>query len=102
MAATMDRARITSVVLQSIRTLNLSREPADQLPEAVDAPLFGTGSPLDSLGLVSLLIEVEEMLQEQGFDVALSDERAMSQTRSPFRTVASLIAYIEASIAESS
>ena len=57
----------------------------------------GAGSPLDSLGLVSLLIEVEEGLRDAGWEISLSDERAVSQRHSPFRTVQTLAAYIEQS-----
>ena len=38
---------------------------------------------LDSLGLVSLLIDIEDSLRDAGIDVMLSDARAMSQKRSP-------------------
>ena len=52
-----------------------------------EAPIFGPDSPLDSLGLVGLLLDIEEGLQAIGCDVVLSDERAVSQKRSPFRNV---------------
>ena len=54
---------------------------------AADAPIFGPDSSLDSLGLVGLLLDIEEGLQAIGCDVVLSDERAVSQKRSPFRNV---------------
>jgi acyl carrier protein len=59
-----------------------------------DAPLFGDGSPLDSLGLVTLIFDVEEALAERGIEINLSDARAMSQTRSPYRSVASMTDWI--------
>ena len=87
-------ADILTVVLQSLRTTNLSRDPASQLTVSADAPVFGPGSPLDSLGLLTLLLDVEEDLQLAGCPVRLSDDRAMSQKRSPFRSVESLVEYI--------
>jgi acyl carrier protein len=60
------------------------------------SPLFGRGAPLDSLGLVSVVSEIEERLEEeQGLTVVLADERAMSRRASPFRTLASLVDYLE-------
>jgi hypothetical protein len=85
---------IQEVVLDAIRAANQARDAASQLVVAPDAPIFGPDSSLDSLGLVGLLLDVEEGLQAIGCDVVLSDERAVSQKRSPFRNVQSLVAYI--------
>jgi len=86
---------IEGVILAAIDIVNQSRLPEEQLAAAPDAALFGDGSRLDSLGLVSLLIEIEDQLASRGWAVSLSDERAMSQRRSPFRDVPSLVAYIQ-------
>jgi acyl carrier protein len=85
---------IQDAILEAIRSANLARAASVQLVVAADAPFFGPGSPLDSLGLVALLMDIEEALQARGCDVVLSDDRAMSQKRSPFRTVQTLVAYI--------
>lgn len=85
---------ILAVVLQAIRTTNRARPAASGLPVSADAALFGADSPLDSLGLLTLLLDIEEDMQRAGCPVRLSDDRAMSQTRSPFRSVATLVEYI--------
>jgi acyl carrier protein len=82
------------VVLQAMHATNQARDAASQLVVSADAPIFGPDSSLDSLGLVGLLLDVEEGLQAIGCDVVLSDERAVSQKRSPFRSVPSLVEYI--------
>ena len=86
--------QIQTVVLDAMRATNQARDTASQLMVAADAPIFGPDSSLDSLGLVGLLLDVEEGLQAIGCDVVLSDERAVSQKRSPFRNVPSLVAYV--------
>jgi len=96
----MDVPRIQEVLLQAIRRINLSRQPKERLEVSAHAAIFGPDSRLDSLGLVALLIEVEEVLQDAGYDVTLSDERAMSQRQSPFRDVPSLVAFIASLMAE--
>ena len=58
-------------------------------------PHFWANSPLDSLGLVGLLIDVEEAFAAEGHPIVLSDEKALSQRRSPYRDVPSLVDYIE-------
>ncbi|MGF1484175.1 MAG: phosphopantetheine-binding protein [Opitutales bacterium] len=77
------------------------REAAEEgdLPElrspSADTPLFGGDSGLDSMGLVTLIADLEERLAE-AFEqpIVLADERAMSRSRSPFRTVGALEEYV--------
>ncbi len=59
------------------------------------AILFGPGSLLDSLGLVSFIVSLEDAIANQ-YDVviSLSDDRAVSQKNSPFRSVKTLAVYI--------
>ena len=91
----MDRTRILTTVLEAVEQANRSRVPGQQLEAAPEAALFGAPSPLDSLGLVALLIDIEEAFAAQGHQLVLSDERALSQSRSPFRSISSLVDYIE-------
>jgi hypothetical protein len=98
----VDPRGIEAVILAAIDIVNQSRLPNEQLAMHSQASIFGDGSPLDSLGLVSLLIEIEDQLAARGWPVNLSDERAMSRKRSPFRDVPSLVAYIQSlSVSES-
>ena len=57
--------------------------------------IFGGGGLVDSLGIVILVAELEEKLDEEhNVQVSLASEAAMSGTRSPFRTVKSLATHI--------
>lgn len=59
-----------------------------------DSVLFGKDGALDSMGLVTLIIAVEQAIEDR-FEVSagLADEKAMSQARSPYRSVATLADY---------
>jgi acyl carrier protein len=60
-----------------------------------DTVLLGQDAAIDSMALVNLLLDVEEAVRARfGVSLILADERAMSRTRSPFRTVATLAEYI--------
>jgi acyl carrier protein len=61
-----------------------------------DTTIYGNDSRLDSLGLINLIVAVEQNIEDE-FDVniTIADERAMSQKHSPFRTIGSLAEYIE-------
>jgi acyl carrier protein len=73
------------------------------MPAALDesTSLVGKQAVLDSLALVTLIVELEQRAEEE-YSVALTlaDDRAMSQRSSPFRTVGSLVAYLEELIGE--
>ena len=60
-----------------------------------DTILLGSKSILDSLGLIGLLIDIEEELSSRiDKPVQLLDEKALSEKNSPFRTIGSLSDFI--------
>ena len=87
--------KIAQALFEAIDEINQQLSDRRHLAKSLDTPLFGKGGGLDSLGLVNLIVAAEERIQE-AFDttISLADERAMSQTSSPFKTVGSLADYI--------
>jgi acyl carrier protein len=96
----VDGSQIQTIILVALHMANQAREDDQQLPVSPDARLFGDGGPLDSMGLVALIIDIEDALQVAGYHIILTNERAMSRTQSPFKDVPSLIAYIEDRLAD--
>src|SRR3990170_741070 len=96
-----EEAQITDRVLGIvIATMRDVEEELGKPVEAIspDTPLIGR---LDSLGLVTLVVDLEERIRDElGVSVTLASERAMSAKRSPFLTVASLADYVVASLPE--
>jgi acyl carrier protein len=91
----MTSERIESAIFEAVDEMNLTLPDSMQLERAADAVIFGRGGKLDSLGLVNFVLAVEEKLAALGLNVSLTDERAMSRTRSPFRSVKTLSAFVE-------
>jgi acyl carrier protein len=61
----------------------------------------GKNAVISSLGLVSLIVNIEQTLGEDfGLTVVIADERAMSQEKSPFLTIGSLSEYVTLLIKE--
>jgi len=59
-----------------------------------ETPLFGRDGMLDSMGLVALVVALEQAIEDEyGLTVSLADERALSERRSPFRTIGALAEY---------
>jgi acyl carrier protein len=94
------RSQIQTLILDVLHMANQAREDDQQLTVSPDALLFGDSGQLDSMGLVALMIDLEEALGEAGYDVILTAERAMSRAQSPFKDVPSLVAYIEDYLAD--
>jgi len=87
---------MVEIVLDAVRIeMEAVAEPTNFSGDIDEAtPLLGEGAPIDSLGLVSVIVQVEESLRSvDGIDVTLVDEKAMSQRNSPFRSVGALSTY---------
>lgn len=91
---------IQRIIFDAIEMANNAREDDKQIPVSAETKLYGTGGQLDSMGLVSFLVDIEESFQDDDINISLSDERAMSQSNSPFRNVRSLTDYIASLIKE--
>lgn len=98
----MREDEVVEVIYEAIRDMNRSRSTEAQVSCSEDVVLFGPGGALDSLALVSLILDVEDALDDRsGRRLVLADERAMSQRRNPFRDVRSLADYVMSRLAES-
>jgi acyl carrier protein len=63
--------------------------------------LVGPDAVLDSLGVVQLIVEVEQRVEgEHSISVTLANDKAMSQKNSPFRTVGVLTDHVIATAQE--
>ena len=57
--------------------------------------IFGEDGLLDSIDLVSLIVAVEQKIEDKfDINITLADERAMSQKNSPFKSIDSLSKYV--------
>lgn len=88
-------ADIVSVIVSTLRELGEEGVvDVDGVELDRDTSLFGEDGLLDSVGLVSLVVAVEQALDDElGLQVWLADERALSQRSSPYRTISSLAGY---------
>lgn len=94
-------ADVVKAVHSAVDDLNEILDEDERLAKSPDVALIGTDARLDSLGLVNLIVLVEEKVQQQfGVGITLVDERAMSQSKSPFRTLGSLAEFVEEQLHE--
>ena len=85
---------IKEIVESAINNINAERSDDEKIVFQDDEALFGENSKLDSLTLVSLIMDVEMLLSENGIEISLTDDENMSSMDSPFATVGNFIIYI--------
>ena len=84
------------LVVQAVQDLIQATGQKAAGPITAQTPLLGAGRVVDSIGLVTLVVDVENRVADQlGRSVSLMDDRAMSQSKSPFRSVGSLAEYLQ-------
>ena len=97
----MDQQTLLALIAETVRAYSVTLRAGDS-PVGPETQLFGPAGVLDSLGLVSVVVELEQTLTDRwGCSVSLMNDSAMSQTRSPFRTVRSLAEYAAAQLPDS-
>jgi D-alanine--poly(phosphoribitol) ligase subunit 2 len=87
--------KIENLIFNAVEEINNQLPDEKQLIKSTKTTLFGREGNLDSLGLVNLVVTIEQNIEDE-FDVriTIADERAMSQKHSPFRTIGTLADYI--------
>jgi len=90
-----ERDQIFTIICDCVRQLGEELESDALSHPGEDTLLMGEGSGVDSIGLVSLIVEIETRISEElSVDLVLADDRAMSLRRSPFRRVGDLTDHV--------
>jgi len=86
---------VLECIYKALRSLNEERAANDQIDIGPDTCLFGESSALDSLSLVSVVVDLETLVSDTfGRFVSLTDDRAMSRDPVPFTDVGALKGYL--------
>ena len=84
---------IVEIIFAGIEEINLQN--GISIPKDINAKLYCNNISLDSLGLVNLIVNVEEKINsEYDTSIVIADEKAMSQKNSPFKSIDTLAEYI--------
>jgi acyl carrier protein len=87
---------ILAIVLDGIKSIGEMEDNPVLLNPSENLRLFGSDGVMDSMGIVMLITEIEEKIEDDlGKSITLADDRAMSQKTSPFRSVKTLVRYIQ-------
>lgn len=92
---------VDSVVRDAVEQFRKDNPQYPEFTSNENIVLFGEGGVLDSLGLVNLVVAVEEAIEaELGVVVTIADERALEASANPFETVKALVDYVSRLVAE--
>ncbi len=90
----MSFKEISELVVKTV-SQSLSESGETSIVVSPETILFGEGSVIDSLTLVNVIVDIEEMLfEEYGEAYYLTDDDAVFREPSPFSSVNSLTDYI--------
>lgn len=86
----MDINEIKAVIIAALNEI-LEERGLDTVTDQDQTQLFGEGSLIDSLDLVTIVVQIEEAIREKvGRSVEIVDENSVISDDSPFRTVSTL------------
>jgi acyl carrier protein len=95
MIATLTSEHVEQLILAALADVNDEQPDENKFEVGPDAALFGPGAAIDSLSLVSLIVDVETALNvDHDLPISLTDDRAMTRELSPFDNVQTLKDYI--------
>ena len=91
----MDKNEVIHLIFKSIDEFNEQLSEGSKIEKSTETTLFGESGKLDSLGLVTLIVSIEQNIEDEfGKSMTIADEKAMSQKHSPFKTIDTLADYI--------
>jgi acyl carrier protein len=91
----MERAKIYEIVIKQVQELNETLPENQQFAVNEDTILFGNNSNIDSLSLVSVIVDLESVFSEAyDKEISLTDDRAMTREINPFSSIRNLVDYI--------
>lgn len=88
--------KISEIILNQIEEYNENLDEKVDISKGEDTVLFGKGSALDSVDFVTLIVDIEQAVNDE-YDkkIVITNAKAMSRNNSPFRTVGTLADYIK-------
>jgi acyl carrier protein len=93
--ATIEAGQAAETGYRAVDEVNQLLSRDKQVSKGLETVLVGSGGQLDSLGLINLIVAIEQKVEEEyGRTVTLADERAMGREPSPFTTMGALVEYV--------
>jgi acyl carrier protein len=90
----LERQKAVEVVVACLKDA-VEQSGGEAAAVGEETPIVGPGAVIDSIGVVSLIVDIEQKLEADfQVSVTLASDRAMSQKSSPFRNAGVLADHI--------
>ncbi len=87
--------KVKKVVFNLIEEENELLPKNKKIEKLLNFELYGGKGKLDSLELVNFIVGLEQGIEDNfGITISLTDDKAMSEKTSPFKTIETVIDYI--------
>lgn len=97
----MDRERALELIYATIDVVNQQLPPAQRLARRPATVIVGAGGSLDSLGIVTFVVALEEQASDTvGRSVQLLNPDLLSSDDTPFHTVDTLATHLMAAVTQ--
>ncbi|MAR84582.1 MAG: hypothetical protein CL869_00080 [Cytophagia bacterium] len=91
----MDNKKLKETIISVVEDFFEDELEIEFDKSVTDCKLFGGDGPLDSMSLVTLLVNLEEVIEDEfNISLVLANEKAMSRRTSPFSRLNYLIDFI--------
>ncbi len=89
------KEKITKIIIDSINDFNEDLADDEKISTELDSNIYGGNSPLDSMGLVSFIVNLEQFLEDElNESLSLADEKAMSRKSNPYKSINTLADFV--------
>lgn len=93
--------RVLEAVLSAVSDLNRQLPPARRLALSRETPLVGAAGHLDSLGLINLIVAVEQQIEDDlSVRIVLTEQETLARSESVLATIGTLTDHIESLLSE--
>jgi acyl carrier protein len=92
----MKKEELYKIVMKQLEDLSETLPEDQKFLVSRETILFGRGSSIDSMSLVSVIVDLEGFFfDEIGLEISLTDDNAMTREISPFDNVGNLVDYLD-------
>jgi acyl carrier protein len=97
----MKREQVLKIIIENVKNLVDTYPENQRFNVDENTILFGLKSEIDSLSLVSVIVDLEtEFYDSFNIEISLTDDRAMTREISPYDNISVLTDYIVELVAE--
>ena len=93
--------RVLQAMFKAMDEVNQVLPKEQRLEKSVDTVILGNQGTLDSLGLVNLIVAIEQKIEEEfGVTIIMTDEKIILEDDRPVKTIGTLAEDISLILAE--